>query len=131
MASWWRRLIQALAVVLLLAFAGGGPVPNLVGANPALAQTKGAAPGQALGNRSDSDFWRTMRRGGRGPVPIPDKQAGGLVPSDAQHARAVRNGPAPLRCGGLDNPCSAWREGAVVRCGGRRQFFGGRVGDYR
>ncbi len=101
MASWWRRLIPALAVVLLLAFAGGGPVPNLVGANPALAQTKGAVPGQALGNRNDSDFWRTMRRGGRGTVSIPDKQAGILVQSEGENWRAIRNGPVSVWGGWL------------------------------
>lgn len=101
MAPRWRRLIQALAVVALLAFAGGGPVPALMDANPALAQTKGAVPGQALGNRSDSDFWRTMRRGGRGTVSIPDKQAGVLVQSEGENWRAIRNGPVSVWGGWL------------------------------
>ncbi|MEE9194752.1 MAG: formate dehydrogenase subunit gamma [Alphaproteobacteria bacterium] len=101
MAPRWRRLIQASAVVALLAFAGGGPVPALMDANPALAQTKGAVPGQALGNRSDSEFWRTMRRGGRGTVSIPDKQAGVLVQSEGENWRAIRNGPVSVWGGWL------------------------------
>ncbi len=50
-------------------------------------------PGGALGNVSDSDFWREIRGGIQGTVSIPDKKAGVLVQSSGEGWRAARNGP--------------------------------------
>ena len=61
--------------------------------NPAAAQTGGAVPGGAIGAANDSESWRAVRRGVRGTVSIPDKQAGVLIQSEGDNWRAVNNGP--------------------------------------
>lgn len=60
---------------------------------PEGAVTGGTVPGNALGNTSDSEMWRTVRGGVQGQVSIPDKQAGVLVQSSGESLRAFRNGP--------------------------------------
>ena len=90
-----RRIFRAAAVVLLLSFCAGAA--NLTGAlildNPAAAQVKDKPPGESLGNTSDSDLWRTLRRGFRGDVAYPDKQKGVAIQSEGENWRALRNGP--------------------------------------
>ncbi len=90
-----RRIFRAAALLLLLTFGAGAA--NLAGApildNPAAAQEKGNVPGQSLGNTSDTELWRTMRRGLRGNVSLPDKQTGVMIQSEGENWRAVRNGP--------------------------------------
>jgi formate dehydrogenase subunit gamma len=63
-------------------------------ASPAAnAQEQGQVPGGALGNTSDTDFWRAVRQGDRGTVSIPNQQAGVLIQSEGDNWRAIRNGP--------------------------------------
>lgn len=54
---------------------------------------EGRVPGNALGNTSDSEFWREIRRGYQGYVSIPDQKAGILIQSEGELWRSVRNGP--------------------------------------
>jgi formate dehydrogenase subunit gamma len=60
------------------------------------APTAGNVPGASLGNTSDTQFWREIRRGMQGTVSIPDKNAGVLIQSEGDNWRAVRNGPLSL-----------------------------------
>lgn len=55
--------------------------------------TGGTVPGDALGNLSDSEMWRSVRQGIKGNVSIPDKKAGQLVQSEGDNWRALKNGP--------------------------------------
>ncbi len=89
------RKIGLAALVALLVGVGAltaGTV-SLISATPALAQQDGTVPGNALGNTSDSEMWRALRRGVTGTVSIPDKQAGQLVQSEGDNWRAFKNGP--------------------------------------
>lgn len=54
---------------------------------------QGNVPGEALGNKSDSEFWRKLRHGYSGTVSIPDQNAGTLVQSQGEDWRQFRNGP--------------------------------------
>jgi formate dehydrogenase subunit gamma len=92
---WAALLVLAVLVVALVVPAASGT---------ALAQTNdrfvppenpmaGNVPGDALGNLSDAELWRAVRKGVTGTVSIPDKQAGVLVQSEGDNWRAVRNGP--------------------------------------
>lgn len=56
----------------------------------------GKVPGHSLGNVSDSQFWRAVRRGLQGQVSIPDKKAGVLIQSEGEEWRAIRNGPVTV-----------------------------------
>ncbi len=49
--------------------------------------------GAPLGNDSDSDLWRAVKRGDRGSVSISDKKSGVLIQSGGQVFRDIRNGP--------------------------------------
>ena len=88
------RLFLGL-LIFALGLAGAGLITDsrlsLVGA--AFAQQKGTVPGNALGNTSDSEFWRAIRKGTQGNVSIPDKKAAVLVQSEGESWRAFRNGP--------------------------------------
>ncbi len=55
--------------------------------------TEGNVPGETLGNRSNAELWRAVRKGLKGTVSIPDKKAAQLVQSEGDNWRAVRNGP--------------------------------------
>lgn len=82
----------ALLWLLLIAFAGASWLePTL-----ALAQEQGAVPGEALGNTSDSEFWRAIRQGDRGYASIPDPNAPQLIQSAGENWRAIRNGPLSI-----------------------------------
>jgi len=81
-------LVAALAATLAMA---ASVLPGLDG--PAAAQESGNVPGQALGNTSDSEFWRQVRSGARGTVSIPDPQAGVMIQSEGENWRNFRNGP--------------------------------------
>lgn len=90
-----RKSLGFLGVALLIAY---GAVAGFTGslsldADRAFAQTGGSVPGNSLGNTSDSDFWRQVRRGVTGSVSIPDKKAGVLVQDQGDNWRAIRNGP--------------------------------------
>ena len=62
----------------------------------ALAQDQGQVPGGALGNASDPDFWRAIRRGEQFTTSLPDNQGGVLIQSEGDNWRAFRNGPLSL-----------------------------------
>jgi len=47
----------------------------------------------ARSSNSASEMWRAVRKGIRGKVSIPDKQAGQLVQSEGDNWRALKNGP--------------------------------------
>jgi formate dehydrogenase subunit gamma len=68
---------------------------SLVGGT-ALAQEKGNVPGNVLGNSSDAEIWRAVRRGSYGAVSIPDDKAAFLIQSDGESWRVFRNGPMSL-----------------------------------
>ncbi|MCH7956492.1 MAG: formate dehydrogenase subunit gamma [Proteobacteria bacterium] len=103
MGLWLRRVFRAAAFLLLLAFWAGAA--NLTGAlivdNPAAAQVEGKPPGSSLGSTSDSDLWRTLRRGFQGTVSFTDKQKGVAIQSEGDNWRAVRNGPLSVYGGWL------------------------------
>ncbi len=103
MGLWLRRVFRAAAFLLLLAFWAGAA--NLTGAlivdNPAAAQVEGKPPGSSLGSTSDSDLWRTLRRGVQGKVSFTDKQKGVAIQSEGDNWRAVRNGPLSVFGGWL------------------------------
>ncbi|MEM9670940.1 MAG: formate dehydrogenase subunit gamma [Pseudomonadota bacterium] len=65
------------------------PPANAVGGAP----QGGEVPGGSMGNLSDSETWRAIRKGITGTVSIPDKQAGQLVQSEGDNWRAIKNGP--------------------------------------
>lgn len=69
------------------------PADGLGIGGAAYAQQQGKVPGNALGNTSDSEFWRAIRKGRRGSVSIPDKNAAVLVQSEGESWRSFRNGP--------------------------------------
>ncbi len=48
---------------------------------------------KALGNSSDSEFWRQIRGGTQGRVSIEDLKAGVMVQSEGDNWRNIRNGP--------------------------------------
>lgn len=102
-----KRTVRALAAmalfVLSTAFAAGvfgvdsadaqSSVRPPAGAVINDPQTGGTVPGGSQGNLSDSEMWRSVRKGIEGNVSIPDKNAGVLVQSEGDNWRALRNGP--------------------------------------
>ena len=89
-----RRLSLLLSVVALLLYAVSF---TLTGSSAlhrdAQAQTAGNVPGDSVGNTSDADIWRAIRRGAQGNVSIGDKKAGYMIQSEGDNWRAIRNGP--------------------------------------
>jgi len=93
-----RRLASLGPFALALALMGGvalgsGVIGAVLLGTPASAQRAFDAPPNAVGTKSTSDEWRSVRQGARGSVSIPDKQAGVLVQSEGETFRAARNGP--------------------------------------
>lgn len=91
-----RRLIaRGLSVLFLAASLAASPLSpsHVAGVNIANAQEQGRVPGNVLGNTSDSEFWRAIRKGRSGSVSIPDKKSAVLVQSEGESWRAFRNGP--------------------------------------
>lgn len=90
-----KRGLPLLILVAILS----SPIFTLVSSDglgivgPAYAQQEGRVPGNTLGNTSDSDFWRAIRKGRKGSVSIPDKNAAVLVQSEGESWRSFRNGP--------------------------------------
>ena len=94
MATWLKRIVLAGAAGLVLMIAAGlGPTSGTWLDMSAHAQQGGNVPGQALGNSSDAEIWRRIRRGAQGGVSIPNRSAGILILSEGDSWRAVRNGP--------------------------------------
>lgn len=96
MQNAYRKLTCFIAVMALVALGIYGSAiiagTDFLGGT-ALAQEKGAVPGKSIGNTSTSDMWRAIRKGGRGSVTLPDRQASVLVQSEGENWRAFRNGP--------------------------------------
>lgn len=95
----WLHISTALLVLLFALFtimtsANAQSVRPPAGAVNQPNDTQG--PPNALGNQSDTDLWRSVRRSVPGNVSIGDKQSGVLVQSDGEYWRALRNGPLPL-----------------------------------
>ncbi len=90
-------LLAILGFLLLLPIGlNSGPAMAQSGTEPPLSQgspSAGNVPGSALGNASDSEFWRALRHGGQANVSIPDRQAGTVIQSEGDNWRAIRNGP--------------------------------------
>ena len=90
-----RAFLRTLLIAAFAVFAFGAAwtgSPDLT-MSPVQAQEGGNVPGNVLGNMSDTEFWRAIRRGVEGSVSIPDKKAGVLVQSEGDNWRAFRNGP--------------------------------------
>jgi formate dehydrogenase subunit gamma len=85
-----RVLVWIGLIVLIGIDPGAGPWQAT---SPALAQDQGQVPGDALGNSSDAEFWRAIRRGERFTTSLPDNQGGLLIQSEGDNWRAFRNGP--------------------------------------
>jgi formate dehydrogenase subunit gamma len=77
-------------IVLLAMGPGAGPWQMH---REAFAQDQGAVPGNALGNASDADFWRAIRRGERFTTSLPGDRGGLLIQSQGDTWRTFRNGP--------------------------------------
>jgi formate dehydrogenase subunit gamma len=85
-----RVLVWIGLLVLLGIGPGAGPWPAIP---PAVAQDQGQVPGGALGNSSDAEFWRSIRRGESFSTSLPGDRGGTLIQSEGDNWRAVRNGP--------------------------------------
>jgi len=90
------RPFAALGVILLLAALIYGGAAGVSGTallqHAAQAQTGGNVPGDSLGNTSDSELWRDIRRGVPGTVSLPNQQGAVMVQSEGESWRALRNG---------------------------------------
>ncbi|UCH73647.1 MAG: formate dehydrogenase subunit gamma [Rhodospirillales bacterium] len=89
-------------ILLLAGFLAGplsviAPLPPL--ASPVIA-AEGAPPGESLGNESDADLWRRVRRGESFMLSDPRLGAAVLVQSEGEEWRSIRNGPVS-RYGGI------------------------------
>jgi len=76
------KTLRILLLALLLGVAG---------VQSAWAQAN--APGNALGDKSDTDYWRDVRQGARGFVNSGDPRAAQLIQSEGEAWRNLRNGP--------------------------------------
>ncbi len=94
-AAWLGSLVVlAVAIALVTALsAGTGWAQTNDRSVPPEPTVAGNVPGQSLGNINDAEIWRVLRRGVKGTVSIPNKQAGVLVQSEGDNWRAWRNGP--------------------------------------
>jgi formate dehydrogenase subunit gamma len=97
------RLIISLALILAAALAGAVDLSRPAAAQGGIAPpvaTKppvgGNVPGGTLGNTSDTEIWRQVRRGIAGTVSIPQKELGVLIVSEGEEWRSIRNGPVTL-----------------------------------
>jgi len=86
-----KLLFLGIVFALFAALFTASPLPWADGL--VRAQTQGAVPGGALGNRNDAEFWRALRMGTPGTVSLPDKRHAVLVQSGGEQWRAWRNGP--------------------------------------
>lgn len=83
-----RNAMAAIFAVVVLGLAAMILAPAGVSA-----QEAGTVPGNALGNSSDTNFWRAVREGTQGTVAGANDQAGVMIQSDGSVWRAFRNGP--------------------------------------
>jgi formate dehydrogenase subunit gamma len=86
-----KRVICGIGLlVLVLAGLADSPWPQ---GDSAFAQEQGQVPGGSLGNSSDADLWRAIRRGENFTTSLPNDRAGVLIQSEGDNWRAFRNGP--------------------------------------
>jgi formate dehydrogenase subunit gamma len=90
-----RHFFTATGIALLVVY---GAAAGLTGSlqldvTSAAAQTGGAVPGNFSGNLSDSELWRTIRKGIKGKSDMQDPMAAVLVQSEGDSWRAFKNGP--------------------------------------
>jgi formate dehydrogenase subunit gamma len=88
------RVLGWIAVVVVLVV-GLGQDPGHPG-RAALAQEQGQVPGGSLGNASDPELWRAIRRGEGFTTSLPNDQGGVLIQSEGDNWRAIRNGPLSI-----------------------------------
>jgi len=81
--------VSLLAAVLAGPLLVNAPLPLAVSS----AMSAEAVPGETLGNESDSDLWRRVRRGESFTLSDPRPGAGILVQSEGEEWRSIRNGP--------------------------------------
>ena len=86
--------VRALILIALVAGLTTAPGDcSWLADNRALAQEQGQVPGGALGNASDPDFWRAVRRGESFTTSLPEDRGGLLIQSEGDIWQAFRNGP--------------------------------------
>ncbi len=66
-------------------------LPDKSSTDPQQKEAGGFVPGKTLGNRSQTDLWRALRRNIKGTVSIPDKKAGVLIQSAGDSWMKFRN----------------------------------------
>lgn len=88
-----NRSFRVLAVALLVALGGAWGLSGSITLDaPAYAQSSGNVPGDVLGNKNDSDFWRDVRHGAAGKVTIVDQNAAVMINSSGEDWRLFKNG---------------------------------------
>ena len=101
-SKWWVLQLAVLALIVLgttfaleIADSQKAQAQSSVRppANAVTGPVGGTVPGRARSNNSDSEMWRAIRKGIKGTVSIPDKNAGQLVQSEGDSWRALKNGP--------------------------------------
>ncbi|MFQ5626865.1 MAG: formate dehydrogenase subunit gamma [Methyloligellaceae bacterium] len=99
---WWVAQLAALMLIALgmtfaLEAAGSDPAQAQSSvrppANATTNVTGGTVPGMSRSSDSASEMWRAVRKGVKGTVSIPDKNAAQLVQSEGDNWRALKNGP--------------------------------------
>ena len=85
--------IMACFTVLFVWIVGVGLTGSLDLTSQAYAQTDGNVPGKTLGNQSDSDFWRKLRRGQPFNLSGTAGSSSVLIQSPGEEWRSLRNGP--------------------------------------
>ncbi len=88
------KLMGVVAVMAVIAYAALAGLTGSMNFDVSVqAQEAGNVPGRTLGNMSDSDVWRQVRRGAAGKVSIPDLKSAVLINAEGNTWRAARNGP--------------------------------------
>ncbi|MEE8516648.1 MAG: formate dehydrogenase subunit gamma [Alphaproteobacteria bacterium] len=100
MEYWLKRILAAAAVASLL-IAGVGGIGGVGLTDGLIGPAQANVPGKTLGTKSDSDLWRSFRKGYRSDVPYRDKQKGVAIQSEGENWRNVRNGPLSVYGGWL------------------------------
>ena len=93
MTAWLRKSLSIVLVAAALHLAPAVLTGSAHFDNPAAAQSGGNVPGDSLGNSSDAQLWREIRKGKQGNVSIQDKKAGVMIQSEGESWRSIRNGP--------------------------------------
>ncbi len=90
----FKRLSIVTALCLLIAWSFGvGMTGSFDLQSQAFAQTGGTVPGKVLGDKSDADIWRQMRRGQSFNLSGSAMGTPVLIQSPGEEWRSLRNGP--------------------------------------